>query len=511
MNTFMPHGYCMRWDFWLLVQHVLSDLFIAIAYFTIPAALVTVVRRRKDVGFGFLFWLFSLFIFSCGITHLLEIYVLWKPVYWVAGWAKVFTAAASVTTAIVLWRVIPQAIHLPTPQQLAEAREQTETEVSLRREAEREIQLKDDFLATLSHELRTPLTAILGWTQMLETGGLSETQSREAIKVIDRNARIQAQLINDLLDLSAISSGKMRVEMRDVNISEVITSVVETVRPLANARKILITFLDDGNKTFFVSGDEKRLEQVFWNLLSNSLKFTEEGGRIDVSVQAEGSHVKILVIDNGVGISKDYLPLIFNKFSQADNTLARSKGGLGIGLALVSELIQRHGGTISAESEGLGKGSTFTVDLPLSPPPRAAEKIPMTQRPSLAGRYILVVEDEEDSRRLFEEIFRKAGAEVLGVGSATEAYNEVRRRRPSAIVSDLAMPGHDGLWLIRKVRELSECHAELLPALSLSAMTRDADRQGAINAGFQKHLGKPVSPEILLQAVYQLLEETPQG
>ncbi len=507
MNTFMPHGYCMRWDFWLLVQHILSDLFIALAYFTIPAALVVVLRRRRDVGFGFLFWLFSLFIFSCGVTHLFEIFVLWSPVYWIAGWAKVFTAAASVTTAIVLWKAIPTITHIPSPQQLAAAKEETITEGNLRRQAEQESKLKDDFLATLSHELRTPLTAILGWTKLLESGGLGEENKREAIRIIERNARIQSQLINDLLDLSAISSGKFRVEMTDVNISEVIQSAVATVKPLANTCRISIQIKDPHSSSYFVSGDAKRLEQVIWNLLTNSLKFTPEGGRVELEVQPEGSGINIHITDNGAGITKEYLPFIFDRFSQADSTLSRSKGGLGIGLALVNELVQLHGGTIRAESDGPGKGARFTVNLPLispvsSPPPAAITNF---KPPSLVGSYILVVEDEADTRVLFEEILRKAGAEVSGVGSAMEALAEVARRRPDLIISDLAMPGQDGLWLIRRVREQPGCDAGVLPALAVSAMMREADRSGALEAGFQMHLPKPVVPENLVLVIHRLL------
>ncbi len=366
MTNFMPHGYCMRWDFWLLVQHVVSDLLIAAAYFSIPAALMTVVHRRRDLSFGLLCWLFSLFIFSCGVTHLFEIYVLWRPEYWLAGWAKVFTAAASVTTAIVLWKFIPAAIQIPSPQQLAEVQEEVETESKLRAEAERGSRLKDDFLATLSHELRTPLTAILGWTQLLETGALGEEKTREAIRIIERNARSQAQLINDLLDLSAITSGKMRIEFAEVNLTEVIKSAMGTVLPLAASRGIQLLCDEGGNVPHFVSGDAERLEQVIWNLLINALKFTPEGGRVDIALREDGSSIQIRVTDNGAGITKEYLPQIFKKFTQADNTLARSKGGLGIGLALANELVQLHGGSIHAESAGPGQGSSFTVDLPLS-------------------------------------------------------------------------------------------------------------------------------------------------
>ncbi len=502
MNRFMPHGYCMQWDFWLLTQHVTSDLLIAAAYFSIPVALVTFVRKRKDVTFSFIFWLFSLFIFSCGITHLLEIYLLWHPLYWVAGWAKTLTAVASVATAIVLWRVIPQALQIPSHHELESANTELQEQLRMREEAERGSRQKDDFLATLSHELRTPLNAILGWVQLLEEGHIPKNKQAEALEVIARNARSQAQLINDLLDLSGIAAGKMRMENQAVNLNDVVKGALATVMPTAAQQGVRL----EGRipaADHVIQGDNRRLQQVVWNLLSNALKFTPSEGRVEVAVTGNASEAVLTVTDTGIGIESKFLPQVFERFKQADGGTTRTRGGMGIGLALAREIVLLHGGQIHAASAGLGFGSTFTVRLPkssfTSEDPEASKAKFSAQ--CLAGHFILVAEDDADSRNLFLEICRQAGAEVVAAATAEEALDAANARRPSALVSDIAMPGHDGIWLIRRIRER---HGNI-PAIAVSAFAHKEDRAAARDAGFHLHLSKPVEPSELLRSLNRLL------
>jgi signal transduction histidine kinase/CheY-like chemotaxis protein len=506
MNEFMPHGFCMRWDFWLLFQHVVSDSLIAIAYFSIPAALVTFVRMRRDVNFGVLFWLFSAFIFSCGMTHLFEIYVLWRPEYWLAGWMKLITAAVSVLTAVMLWRIIPQALKIPSVNQLAAANEELRLELRRRREAELSNIHKDEFLTTLSHELRTPLNAIMGWIHLLKAAEPTPEQVREGMEVIGRNAKAQAQLINDLLDLSGIVAGKIKVDPVPVNVRAVVEAAVSDVKLEARQREITLES-ELADEHLWISGDAKRLQQIVWNLLNNAVKFTPAGGKVSAVCERTGSEVLVRIVDTGIGIAADFLPYIFDRFRQEDSTTTRTRGGLGIGLSLARELVLLHGGSIEAVSEGKGKGSTFTIRFPLAKPGQQGTKLQLKEdfNEMLQSKRILIVDDDADSRLVVSEVCSYAGGVVDTAESAEAAWELLRRNKPDVILCDLAMPGQDGFNFMGELRRRPEL--EKVPAIAVSAMARDADRIAALAAGFQEHIAKPIESSELLAAIGRLLKD----
>ena len=398
---------------------------------------------------------------------------------------------------------------------LRAAREELERRVEERtgllREAEEANRVKDQFLATLSHELRTPLNAIVGWTALLMKGQLDEATTAKAITIVDRNARAQTKLIEDVLDVSRIVSGKLRLSARAVDLSAVARAAAESVAHAAGAKKIRVSLhLDPGAGR--VSGDPDRLQQVVWNLLSNAIKFTPAGGMVTLSVERTDTHIAIVVSDNGAGIDPAFLPHVFERFRQADASTTRSHGGLGLGLAIVRHLVEMHGGTVKVESGGLGRGSTFTVALPVAAdvtpllPERSSSRSDDAYAPDLHGLYVLVVDDEVDGRAFVETALAGHGAEVKGVGSAEEAIRALEagaERLPDAIVCDIEMPGRDGLDLIRQIRALPSATGRI-PATALTAHVRPEDRVKSLVAGFQAHLGKPIDPLELASVVESL-------
>jgi PAS domain S-box-containing protein len=390
------------------------------------------------------------------------------------------------------------------------------SEREARARAEEANRAKDEFLAMLSHELRTPLTAMLGWTRMLRTRELDETTSAHALETIERNVRAQAQLIEDLLDVSRIITGKLRLEVSPVELMPVIEAALDSVRPAADAKSIQIqTALNP--LTGPVSGDPARLQQVVWNLVSNAVKFTHRGGRVEVRLGRVESHVEINVSDTGQGISPEFLPHVFDRFRQADSSTTRAHGGLGLGLAIVRHLVELHGGTIEVESEGDGQGSTFTVKLPtmatsakdvdaeLRRRRAGAATASLDTSASLDDLHVLVVDDEQDARELIVTVLERRGASVWAVGSVADALTALRERRPDILVSDIGMPGEDGYELIRRVRELPESQGGSLPAVALTAYAGKENRRQALEAGFQIHLSKPVDPGELASAIASLV------
>ncbi|HEV2860946.1 MAG TPA: PAS domain S-box protein [Pyrinomonadaceae bacterium] len=373
----------------------------------------------------------------------------------------------------------------------------------LYREAREASRLKDEFLATVSHELRTPLTAILGWAHMLRTGQFKGESAAGAFETIERNARAQSQLIEDLLDVSRIITGKLRIDVRPIDPNSFIDAAVEAVRPAAEAKGVrLQRVLDTGIVS--VSGDPVRLQQVVWNLLSNALKFTPRGGRVQVRLERVNSHVEITVSDTGAGISPEFLPHVFDRFRQADQKTTRRHGGLGLGLAIVRHLVELHGGTVRAESEGEGHGSTFTVLLPVAPinsaeptetrvHPAARDTLPAFECPDrLDGLRILIVDDEPDTREMLKAGLMHCGAVVTTAGSAAEAVAEIQGATPDVLISDIGMPEEDGYDLIRKVRALPAGGGGRVPAIALTAYARAEDRMHALRVGYQMHVPKPV-------------------
>ncbi|MES3020320.1 MAG: ATP-binding protein [Pseudomonadota bacterium] len=379
------------------------------------------------------------------------------------------------------------------------------SERALRSEAERMSALKDEFLATLSHELRTPLGAILGWAQILRRGRRGPADIDKGLGIIERNARVQAQLIEDLLDMSRISSGKVRLEAQPVDPCGPIEAALETVRPAAEARGItLAAELDPG--AGLVSGDPDRLQQIVWNLLSNAIKFTPRAGRVLVRLARVDDQLEIGVADTGSGIDPAFLGHVFERFRQADGSTTRSYGGLGLGLSIVKSLAELHGGTVRAESPGAGCGATFTVCLPLAAagvtaPPAPA---PTLARPDLSGLTVLAVDDEPDTLALLVRLLEDCGARVLCAASAPEALALHAHGRPDLLISDIGMPMVDGYELIRRVRELGAAAGGALPAIALTAFARAEDRRKALKDGYQAFLTKPVEHGELVALVAQL-------
>jgi PAS domain S-box-containing protein len=389
-----------------------------------------------------------------------------------------------------------------------------------RAEADTANSIKDEFLATVSHELRTPLTSILGWSEMLVSGKLNQQDSKRAAETILRNARAQREIIDDLLDISRIITGKLRLDVSSVEMDRLIETVIEGVRPAADARSIhLRTVIDPQIDP--LSGDPDRLQQIIWNLLSNAIKFTPEGGRVEVRLERRDSQVEITISDTGQGIDPELLLHVFDRFRQFDSSSRRRHGGLGLGLSIVRQLVELHGGTVTAESPGAGAGTTFKVILPVksvqhdlndvkkTPQPIIEGNNPTESEPALNGVRVLVVDDERDSREFVAAALMMRGAEVVSLGSAIEALEEMERQPFDVLVSDIGMPEMDGYWLINKVRQLPSERGGRIPALALTAYAGIEDRRRVLLAGYQMHVPKPVEPAELTSVVARLAERTP--
>ena len=377
-----------------------------------------------------------------------------------------------------------------------------------RQEAETVNRIKDEFLATLSHELRTPLNAIIGWVQLLRTGRMSQVQIDKAINTIDRNAKAQNQLINDLLDVSRIIRGTMELKLKPTNLNQVIMASLDTVRPSALAKNIKIVELFSANLPE-VSADRERLQQVFWNLLINAIKFTPAGGQITIDSSGSANTVAIKVTDTGQGIAADVLPFVFDRFRQAETkSSTRSQGGLGLGLAIVRHLVEIHGGRVMANSGGLGKGASFTVELPVFSSNNNQEvvndaySVPL---PSLAGLTLLIVEDEIDAREMVTLLLEQCGAKIISADSVKQALILYEKHQPDIIISDISMPNEDGYDLIRQIRQNQNPQTDI-PAIALTAYAREEDKQQALKAGFDLHLPKPIEPLQLIQSLSQFIE-----
>ena len=370
------------------------------------------------------------------------------------------------------------------------------------RKMEIENQLKDAFLATVSHELRTPLTAILGWTKLLKKQRLDANVSN-AIDVITRNAEAQVKLVDDLLDVSRIVNGKFRVEMREADLVSIVAEAIDVVKPTAIAKGLALE-LEEQDEPCLLVGDAERLRQVFWNILWNAVKFTPRNGSVRVSMHREGAQVTVAIVDSGKGIAPDFLPYVFERFKQADQSIIGGGGGLGLGLALVRHIVELHGGWVEAASEGAGKGARFDVVLPIRAVRPTSVPEPHPKSRPLAGTRILIVDDEADSRELISAVLAHAGADVQMAGSAADALQTLGTFRPDLLVSDIGMPIEDGYSLMRRVRELDEAQGGAVPSIALTAYRRDEDKARALAAGFTTHLGKPVDPDDLVAVVQNL-------
>lgn len=393
----------------------------------------------------------------------------------------------------------------------AERDQLLDSERAARAEAERANRMKDEFLAVMSHELRTPLNAVLGWTQMLRRGAVSPAQSGKALEAIERNAALLGRLIGDVLDVGRISAGKMRLDLAPTDLSGVIDAAIDTLRDAASARGIHVERAGE-DAGAWVRGDPGRLQQIVWNLLTNAIKFSPPGGRVSIELCRDERRASIAVRDWGCGIRRELLPHLFEPFRQADVSSARMFGGLGLGLAIVHQLVELHGGAVRAESEGEGKGATFTVELPLV---RRAEIAPGEERPLhrngaaralFSGLRVLIVDDEPDARELTRRLLEEEGAVARAVPSPSDAMREVRAGWPDVLLSDLGMPGEDGFHLIRMVR--NDERARSLPVIALTAFARAEDRARAEHAGFDAHVSKPIDSLRLFEALTRVTKTT---
>ncbi|OUL31793.1 hybrid sensor histidine kinase/response regulator [Nostoc sp. RF31YmG] len=692
-GPFIPHGHCYLWQTDLVWLHILSDALIALAYYSIPTTLFYFVNKRQDLPFHWIFLLFSGFIVACGTTHLMEIWTLWHPTYWLSGLIKAGTATISVFTAAQLVPLVPQALALPSPAQLEQANLQLQTQIAQRLKIEAELRkyqnqledlvavrtneitktnkqlqqeiaerqrilealrqseeryrylaeaipqlvwtadangegdyfnqnwcnytgltleqslgsgwvaalhpddvktahevwlnavnngtlyeieyrfkraadasyrwqlgrglplkdeqghvvkwfgtctdideqkqlqqerahlleleqtarakaetanrIKDEFLAILSHELRTPMNAILGWSKLLQSSKLEPEKTSQALATIERNAKLQVQLIEDLLDISRILQGKLTLNVTNIDLESIVLSALETMALAAQTKSIQVSTVFEQN-VGLVLGDSTRLQQVVWNLLSNAVKFTPKGGKVEVRLGKADGYAQIIVSDTGKGISAEFLPYAFDYFRQADSSYTRKFGGLGLGLAIVRNLVEMHGGTVTAASQGEDQGATFTVNLPL--PQDKNESLnehnyssSLTPNSlSLAGVQILVVDDDADSLEFVTFVLEQDGAEVIAASSALQALQVIEQKKPDVLVSDISMPDMDGYTLMHQVRAWSAEQGEQIPAIALTAFARKYDEQQALQAGFQIHLAKPVNPEELVAAIVRL-------
>ncbi|HLO41032.1 MAG TPA: ATP-binding protein, partial [Phycisphaerales bacterium] len=448
-------------------------------------------------------------------------FALWKET--VRGrslpWSSADVAIARDFREALVLKLVEQASdlisHNSVLKRASEEKDQTiESERAARAQAERINRLTDEFVATLSHELRTPLNAIQGWVHLLRSG-TAQTDLAKGLEIIDRNTRVQNQMVNDLLDMSRINSGKLRLDVQPVSLPEVLESALATIQFAAEAKTIRLHKTVDPLQGISVSGDPQRLQQVIWNLLSNAVKFTPKGGMVHVELKRSGSYVELNVRDNGVGIPRDFLPHVFDRFRQADASTTRSFGGLGLGLSIVRHLTEMHGGSISVESAGPGMGSVFTVTLPIRSisggphqEPHPVSEVPVGSLSSsdcLRGVRILILEDEADARDFVRRLLIDQGAKVVSVGSVVEAMVQVNEAEFDLIISDLGIPGEDGYSFIRQLRALeSRRSLKRTPCAALTAYARAEDRRRVMMAGFQVHVSKPVEPAELIAVAANL-------
>lgn len=538
-GSLLPHGYCFTWNPTLLWTHVVSDSLIGAAYVSIPLTLVHLVRRRTDLPFNWIVVLFALFIVSCGATHWIEVWTVWHPDYWLAGNVKVVTAVASVLTAGALVRLVPKILSIPTVSQLVQAKAALEVEISSRRQAEQALlrersvleervlertealaravvraesahaaaeeanQLKDRFLAKVSHELRTPLQSTLSWSQVLQRPGLDPARVAGAAERIRHNVRSQARLIDDLLDISRIMSGKLRLDLQQADAGEVIDRAVEVVRSSLTARDITIVVRRDVGPRQKIWTDPVRLEQLVWNLINNAVQASARGGRVEVSYEVFGSTLRIAVRDWGKGIEPSELSHIFEPFRQGPRN-DNSHRGLGLGLAITRSIVDLFGGELDAYSAGAGQGATFTFELPLDerslPDAPAGAGYLAEEQQVLAGSSILYVEDDPDIAEGVRLMLSDLGAQVRLCLSFKAAQDGIAAGGFDILLSDLNLgDGHTALDLIKILRASSSVNAP--PAIVLSAYGSAGDKEISLRAGFSAHLVKPVIAADIARAI----------
>jgi signal transduction histidine kinase/CheY-like chemotaxis protein len=459
---------------------------------------------------------------AIGLSTNRTVWRVWREDFLWSAASFMAAASAGAFAAIVIdrgevWKAVlmlaPVYATYRTYQLFAGRLDLLERERAARASAERANLLKDQFLAVVSHELRTPLNAILGWSDILHRGALEPDRHDRAFRAIYDSARRQAQLIDDLLDVSRIMSGKLRLELSPVvDVKEIVGKALEMVQPAADAKRIYIT-IDGRNAIGTICADSARVQQIVWNLLSNAIKFSTDGGAVRVGISRTPSMVELLVTDEGQGIAGDFLPFVFESFRQADGSTTRRQGGLGLGLSIVKHLVNAHGGSVKVESAGEGRGSTFVVRLPVvavcateseaaaartAPRPSAGSEEAVA---SLDGLAVLVVDDDDESRAIVTEYLEGRRAVVMTASSTAQALDVLERQHVDVLLADIAMPGEDGYSLIKRVRASAAAATASIPAAALTSFARQEDRQHALQAGFHMHLAKPIDPRHLIEAV----------
>ena len=427
------------------------------------------------------------------------------PKFWDVIISPVLNATGQVVQLLAVSRDISQSQQTELDLRESEERDRVlEWETAARGEAERANRIKDEFLAIVSHELRSPLNPILGWSQLLQTQNFDQSRMAQGLEIIERNAKLQSQLIDDLLDVAKILRGKLSLNTTPLNLVIVIQSALEAVKTAAVAKSISLNLVLPNIGQ--IAGDFTRLQQIIWNLLSNAIKFTPSGGQVDICLEQIDNLAQITVSDTGKGINSDFLPHIFEYFRQQDASITRNHGGLGLGLAIVYHLVEAHGGTISAESDGEGLGATFTVRLPLiSVEPEMPPTNMSNRELDLTGIQVLCVDDQLDSRELLDVLLTQYGAKVMTVASATEALRVIESSQPDILVSDIGMPETNGYSLIEQIRSLPPARGGQIPAIALTAYAGETDRERALSCGFQEHLPKPVDANRLIQTMLTLV------
>ena len=524
----MPHGGCYLWTTSLIALHAISDGLIVLAYYSIPFTLLYFVRQRKDLNFHWMFVCFAIFILACGTTHLMEIWNIWHANYWLSGAIKAITAAASVPTALLLMKLMPQALALPSPSALQKAydeqelrvRERTkeisetsrklELEIEERKRAEMALldsheklksalRAKDDFIAALSHELRTPLTPVLMTISDLENNERLPADLRGQFAMMSRNLSLEAQLIDDLLDVTRIRHGKLHLLPVLSDLHVLLNHTHEILSPASFEQRLELDFKLEARR-HHAEVDPTRIQQVFWNLVRNAVKFTPAGGKITVSTRNdEKGRIIISVKDSGIGIREDMLQCIFQAFEQGDAAGQTRFGGLGLGLAISKAVTELHGGSILAASDGPGHGATFEVTLPTVTTPASAIVSETSRPPTVRPLKILLVEDHESTRTVLKHLLTRDGHSVTTAGAVKEGLATFQADEFEVVICDLGLPDGTGLELMRSIQS----HRSV-PAVALSGYGMEDDLQKCKEAGFRAHLLKPVKIDQLRQILNQI-------
>lgn len=501
IDRFMPHGHCYSWDPGILWTSVISDALIFASYVSIPITLVFgIMRRRKDLPFNWMFVCFGAFIVACGLTHMMEIITVWKPFYPISALVKAITAAASVPTAIILFRIAPKIVQLPSLSRLVH-------EQTLRLKAEAESEAKDRFIAMLSHELRTPLTPVTAGLDLLESelknydGCADSPGVREALSMVRRNLEMETILINDLLDVSSAAHGKLDLDLDLVDIQEVLRQSVSLFREEANRKSIALDVRGNTDRTLVI-GAAIRLHQVINNLLGNAIKFTPDHGRIDIKLESDDQRLRVSVKDSGCGIDPDSLERIFQPFEQGGRRATNSRAGLGLGLTIARTIAESHGGRLFAQSAGLGHGAIFTLELPLAEQQRRSTFFasPSARHPvneDGAKPKILLVEDHSDTLRTFAVLLRKAGYPVVTAENICEAVSHFSQC--DVLVTDLGLPDGNGYDLMARFKANGGIHG-----IAVSGFGQEEDIARSQRSGFSKHLTKPIDINELKAALREL-------